>query len=93
MGFTQFNFFPQYKYADLGAGGVYQHRVAMNSWHGINKPLAPPTNAGLKHYHIVFKSKEQLLKAVKAIDNAQEKEGNYWATDPTGIKILLTHKV
>lgn len=93
MGFTQFNFFPQYKYADLGAGGVYQHRVAMNSWHGNNRPLAPITNAGLKHYHIVFKSKEQLLMAVREIDNAQEKEGNYWATDPTGIEILLTHNV
>lgn len=93
IGFTQFNYFPQYKYADLGAGGVYQHRVAMNSWHGNNKPLAPTTNAGLKHYQIVFKSKEQLHSAVKAIGNAEEKEGIYWATDPTGIKILLTHNV
>jgi len=91
LGFTQFNYFPQYKYADLGAGGVYQHRVAMNSWHGNNKPLAPATNAGLKHYHIVFKSKEQLLKSIKSIDNVKEKEGNYWATDPTGVEILLSH--
>ncbi|MFY7889129.1 MAG: hypothetical protein ACOVOW_09485, partial [Spirosomataceae bacterium] len=80
-------------FADLGAGSSYTHRIAMNSWHGNNKPLAPTTNAGLKHYHIVFKSKEQLLQAVKAIDTAQEKGGNYWATDPTGIKILLTHNV
>jgi catechol 2,3-dioxygenase len=93
MGFSQFNFLPQYKYADLGAGGVYQHRVAMNSWHGNNKPLAPSTNAGLKHYHLVFKSKEQLLKAIGTIDNAREKEGTYWATDPTGIEIKLTHNV
>lgn len=93
MGFTQFNFFPQYKYADLGAGGVYQHRVAMNSWHGNNKPLAPASNAGLKHYNIVFKSKDQLQSAVNAIGNIEEKEGNYWTTDPTGIKILLTHNI
>lgn len=93
MGFTQFNFFPQYKYADLGAGGVYQHRVAMNSWHGNNRPLAPINNAGLKHYHIIFNSKKQLQSAVNAIGNAEEKGGNFWATDPTGIKILLTHHV
>lgn len=91
IGFTQFNYFPQYKYADLGAGGVYQHRVAMNSWHGYKKPLAPSSNAGLRHYQIVFKTKEQLQNAVIAIDNVQEKEGNYWTTDPTGIKIQLTH--
>ena len=93
MGFTQFNFFPQYKYADLGAGGVYQHRVAMNSWHGNNRPLAPTTNAGLKHFQIIFKSKEQLQSAVNAIGNVEKKEGNYWATDPTGIQILITHNV
>lgn len=91
LGFTQFNFFPQFKYADLGAGGVYQHRVAMNSWHGNNRPLAPTTDAGLKHYHIVFKSKEQLQSALKAIGNTNEEDGNYWATDPTGVKILLSH--
>lgn len=93
LGFIQSNYFPNYKFADLGAGSSYTHRIAMNSWHGNNKPLAPSTNAGLKHYQIVFKSKEQLLQAVKAIDNAKEKEGNYWTIDPTGIEILLTHNV
>lgn len=93
LGFIQSNYFPNYKFADLGTGSSYTHRIAMNSWHGNNKPLAPTTNAGLKHYHIVFKSKEQLLKAVKAIENAQEKEGNYWTIDPTGVEILLTHNV
>lgn len=91
IGFKQFNLFPQYKYADLGAGGAYQHRVAMNSWHGINKPLAPAANAGLNHYNIIFKSKEQLQLAISEIGDAEEKDGHYWATDPTGIKILLTY--
>ncbi|MBL7901138.1 MAG: VOC family protein [Bacteroidia bacterium] len=91
LGFKQSNYFPNYKFADLGAGSSYTHRIAMNSWHGNNKPLAPSTNAGLKHYHIVFKSKEQLLKSIKAIDNVQEKEGNYWATDPTGVEIFLSN--
>ena len=93
IGFTQFNFLPQYKYADLGARGVYQHRVAMNSWHGNNKPLAPTTDAGLKHYQIIFKSKEQFQSAVKAIESTEEKEGNYWTIDPTGVKILLSYHV
>lgn len=91
LGFTQSNFFPQYKFADLGAGGPYLHRVAMNSWHGNNKPLAPITNAGLKYYQIVFKSKELLQSALDAIGNTGQKDGNYWETDPTGIKILLSH--
>lgn len=91
IGFTQFNFFPQYKYADLGAGGDYQHRVAMNSWHGNNKPLAPATNAGLKYYQIVFKSKEQLQKAINEVGNVEEKEGSYWVVDSTGVQIMLSY--
>lgn len=92
IGFTQFNYFPQYMYADLGAGGVYQHRIAMNSWHGKNKPMAPTENAGLEHYQIVFNSKEQLQKAVAGLTNIEENGGEYWTSDPTGNKLLLTYK-
>jgi catechol 2,3-dioxygenase len=91
LGFNQSNYFPQYKFADLGAGGPYLHRVAMNSWHGNNKPLAPITNAGLEYYHIVFKSKELLEKAVQAIGNTEVKDESYWTKDPTGITINLSH--
>lgn len=91
MGFSQFNFFPQYSYADLGAGGVYQHRVAMNSWHGENKPLAPVANAGLNYYHIIFNSRELFEKAIGSIESTAENSGRHWATDPTGMRILLTH--
>jgi catechol 2,3-dioxygenase len=93
LGFSQSNYFPQYKFADLGAGGPYLHRIALNSWHGNNKPLAPSNNAGLNHYHVVFKSREQLQNALDAIEYTTEKEGEYWTTDPTGIKILLTHVI
>lgn len=93
LGFIQSNYFAQYKFADLGAGGRYQHRVAMNSWHGNHRPLAPLANAGLAHYQIIFKSKKQLKQAMDEIGNTEWKEGNYWTTDPTGIKILLTCNV
>lgn len=92
IGFTQFNHFPQYMYADLGMGGVYQHRIALNSWHGKNRPLAPAENAGLAHYEITFNSKEQLQKAVTALALVEEHGGEYWTLDPTGNRLLLTHK-
>lgn len=93
LGFIQSNYFPQFKFADLGAGGPYLHRVAMNSWHGNNKPLAPMSNAGLNYYHIIFSSKEQLLKSITSIEKVEEINGNYWTYDPTGVKILLSYKV
>jgi catechol 2,3-dioxygenase len=89
IGFTQFNYFPQYKYADLGAGGAYQHRVAMNSWHGNNKPVAPSGNAGLRHYTIVFKSQLHLKEALSKVTNYEKKDDGYWLTDPSGNTLCL----
>lgn len=90
IGFTQFNYLPQYKYADLGAGGVYQHRVAMNSWHGINKPVAPAGNAGLRHYNIVLASELKLNEALSKVVDYEKKNDGYWLTDPSGNKLCLS---
>jgi catechol 2,3-dioxygenase len=91
LGFLQFNYLPQFMYADVGAGGPYSHRVAMNSWHGKNQPLAPKENAGLRHYQIVFDSKERLAQALKNISEYEEDAGSYWVTDPTGNVVSITH--
>ena len=90
LGYFQFNYLPEYMYADLGAGGDYQHRVVMNSWHGKNKPLAPKGSAGMKHYQINFNNNDMLCKALENVPKHEEKDGGYWLYDPTGNNILLT---
>lgn len=92
LGFIQFNYLAQYQYADVGAGGAYKHRVAMNSWHGSNKPMAPEGNAGLRHYDIVFESDLQLKEALGKVAYYEKKENEYWLTDPTGNKLCLSSK-
>ncbi len=92
MGYVQFNYLPQYMYADLGAGGDYQHRVAMNSWHGINKPLAPKGSAGLRHLQINYKNKEKLSEVLAKVASYEEKHGGYWLSDPTGNKVFLVNE-
>lgn len=92
LGFTQFNYLPQYKYADVGAGGVYKHRIAMNNWHGINKPTAPEGNAGLRHYNIVFASNSRLKEVLNNVANYEKKDGGYWLTDPSGNTLCLSSK-
>ncbi len=92
IGFLQFNYLPQYMYADLSAGGTYQHRIVMNSWHGTNKPLAPKENAGLRHFQINYKNKEKFTAAIAKLPKKEEKNGDFWTFDPTGNKILLTNK-
>lgn len=92
MGFIQFNFLPEYAYADVGAGGNYKHRIAMNSWHGRNKPLAPKGTAGLKHLEIIFQSEEKFQEALTNLPEHQIENGKAWFNDPTGNRVLLAHE-
>lgn len=89
LGLTAFNFLPEYQFGDLGAGGAFQHRIAMNCWHGINKPLAPDKNAGLIYYHIIFSSEEKLREALNGLNSYEETQDGFWTKDPTGIELLL----
>ncbi len=90
LGFSEFNFLPEYMYADLGAGSAYKHRVALNSWHGKNRPLAPAESAGLRHYQIVYESAEKLAEYVKSNPGLDKVEGGYNLADPTGNMLRLT---
>lgn len=90
LGFIEFNYLPQFMYADVGAGGAYEHRIAMNSWHGQNRPMAPSDSAGMRHFHIVFNDKAKLDQALINVSNHEAKDDGYWFTDPTGNKVLLT---
>ena len=91
IGFNTFNYLPQFMYADLGAGGPYKHRIALNSWHGINKPLAPTDSAGMRHFYIQFNSEERLHNAIKNIGFYEETENGYWCKDATGNILLLNN--
>lgn len=92
LGFIQFNYLLPYKYADVGAGGVYKHRVAMNNWHGINKPIAPIENAGLLHFHINFHNDSKLNDALNKIGKYEKNSDGYWITDPSGNRLCLNTK-
>lgn len=89
LGYEQFNYLPQFMYADLGTGGDYQHRIAMNSWHGQNKPLAPKENAGLRHFQINYKNKGKLFEVLENVSNYEEIDEGYLLYDSTGNKIVL----
>ena len=90
LGYSPANYLPQYMFADLGAGGDYQHRIVMNTWHGKNRPLAPVESAGLRYFQINYKDQEKLSEALTSISDYERIEGGYWLKDPTGNKILLT---
>jgi catechol 2,3-dioxygenase len=88
LGFLQNMYEPRYGAADLGAGGAFGHRIAVNTWQG-NKPQAPEGTAGMRFYTIVFDSPERLKAALKFLPSAQEQKDGYLVSDPAGNKILL----
>lgn len=91
IGFIPFNELPEFMYTDLAAGGAYQHRIALNSWHGIHKDMAPDDHAGMIHFQLVYNSKEKLLQVLSTHKNYEETAAGYYCFDPTGNKVLLTH--
>jgi len=89
LGFLQNMYEPRYSAADLGAGGVFGHRVAINTWQSLNKPQAPEGTAGMRFYTIIFDSAERLKTALESVPSAKQESEGYLVTDPAGNKILL----
>jgi len=89
IGFIQNRYNANMVFGDLSAGGDFGHRIAMNSWHGVNRPLAPNDSAGLDHFRLVYKDKDQLNQVIENLGDYTKTEEGYWIQDPTGNRILL----
>lgn len=92
IGFEQFNNLPDFFYADLGTGGKYKHRIAMNAWHGKNKPFAPAENAGMNYYEIKYHSKERFQQAINNLTKYDKTENGIFTYDPSSNLVLLKHE-
>ena len=90
LGFLDNMYLPQYGMADLGAGGAFGHRIAVNAGHTRGRPQAPAGTAGLRYYTIRFDTQERLKTALQTVSSAQEKAGGFLVADPAGNQVLLT---
>ncbi|MFC4455176.1 VOC family protein [Deinococcus sonorensis] len=90
LGFLDNMYLPQYGMADLGAGGAFGHRIAVNAGHTRGRPQAPEGTAGLRYYTIRFDTPERLNTALQSVSSAQERADGFLVTDPAGNKVLLT---
>jgi len=89
LGFQQNMYQPKYGAADLGAGGAFGHRVALNTWQSLNKPQAPEGTAGMRFFTIIFDTHERLEHALEFLPSATKEHNGYMVFDPSGNKILL----
>jgi catechol 2,3-dioxygenase len=53
VGFTEHSLLGPYGMADMGAGGPFPHRIAMNNWHGPAARQAAPGTAGMRMFELV----------------------------------------
>ena len=90
IGFKDHFLLPRQGWGDLGAGGIVEHRIAVNVWAGLNAPKPPAGTAGLKYFTLKHDSRERLNKALANFPHAVKTQEGYFLEDPAGNGILLT---
>lgn len=77
-------------FADLSVGGIFPHRLAMNTWQSLGAPPAPEHMAGMKNFAVKLSTEKQLEKIRAAQDDIVAIDGGYRLQDPAGNSIILT---
>lgn len=89
LGFNGALYMPAMQIADAGAGGQFNHRIAMNTWQGRNAPQAPEGTARMRNYTIRFDSEDRRFNAVANLDRIEAVEGGHLAVDPSGNSVFI----
>ena len=68
VGFREHMFVPRIGFADLGAGGRFPHRLAVNVWQGEGAQQPPAGTAGLRRSELVVQDDDALTAVVLRLD-------------------------
>lgn len=77
--------------ADMSAGGVFPHRLAMNIWQGVGVPPAPLGTAGMRAAEMLVRDSEALSAIAARAGVTVDSDGTLDLRDPAGNRIRLTH--
>ena len=73
--------------------GEYHHHIGLNIWHGKNAPPLPENSAGMKHFSMVFPSKEIIEEKINDLRKLGyeiiEDEASIFTKDPSDNLIKL----
>lgn len=92
LGMKLARWWPPMQVADLGAGGPFQHRIAINTWQGLRAPPSPEGTARMRHFEMRFMTAEYLQAAVAANPRAVDVGDAYELMDPSGIRLRLAKR-
>jgi catechol 2,3-dioxygenase len=88
IGFAKNLLLPDFGMADMGAGGPYTHRLAMNLWAGPGARPAPATSARLLSYRLET-TDAQTFAAARSQLTEISGSGVLTGTDPAGATLTL----
>jgi catechol 2,3-dioxygenase len=91
LGFTDGIYAPHFGSVDFGAGGLFNHRLAVNTWQGAGAPPAPEGTARMRHFTMEFVEERTLDHALGTVHDATETETGYRVSDPSGNDIIMTN--
>lgn len=84
IGFREHAYMGPIGMADLGAGGRFPHRIALNDWNGARAVQPPPGTAGLRHFELLLRDRER----VDALGTAGA-DGGVRLQDPSGNALIV----
>ncbi|SES46737.1 VOC family protein [Rhizobium sp. NFR03] len=89
LGFELARWWPPMQIADFGAGGVFKHRIAINTWQGIGAPPHPPGMARMRYFELRYETVEGLVAAINGNPSATPVGAAHVLHDPSGIELRL----
>jgi len=93
LGFTQALWAPELGIGDLGAGGAFNHRIAVNTWQGRGAPQSPRGTARMRDFAINLETPERLDHVLGQLPHdVLESDTGYLLADPAGNRIRLAHE-
>lgn len=90
LGFEEHYSASQIQFADFSLGGIFKHRMGVNTWQGLNAPQPPEETAKMRHFTIQYVTEDGLKTALQNVGQYEKKDDYYVVKDPSGTKIILT---
>jgi catechol 2,3-dioxygenase len=91
LGFEGNLFNEKFQFADLGAGGIFKHRIAVNTWQGMNAQQAPKGTAGMEYFVVRYAEKAKLDQVLNLHPEAEKMESGYLLRDPAENAVVLCY--
>lgn len=91
FGFNQAVWAPRFHMGDLGGGGAFNHRIAVNTWQGIGAPQSPAGTARMRAFTLHLDTHQRLDHVLGTLRHEiTETDGGYLLKDPSQNTILLS---